>query len=80
MVAGERINDPSKLKLGDIVHFTKAALEWNRNRDYRVITLRQDSIVVRAYGSFLAEDFFDYTIMAYQLENLGTEIVYRRMG
>lgn len=76
MVAGERINDPSKLMLGDIVHFTKAALEWNRTRDYKVITLRDDSIVVRAYGIFLEEDFFDYTIMAYQLEKLGTEIVY----
>ncbi len=67
---------PEHLMLGDTVHFTKAALEWNRDRDYKVITLRQDSIVVRASGTFLTEDFFDYTIMAYQLENLGTEIVY----
>ena len=77
MATGERVTHPEQMMLGDVLHFTEAALEWNRDRDYKVITLRQDSIVVRAYGTFLTEDFFDYTIMAYQLEKLGAEIVYR---
>lgn len=75
MATGERITEPSQLMLGDILHFSKAALEWNRDRDYKVITLRQDSIVVRAYGTFHPNDFYDYTIMAYQLEELGAELI-----
>lgn len=75
MVKGERVTNPEQLMLGDMVHFTKAALEWNRDRDYKVITLRQDSIVVRAYGMFYPNDFYDYTIMAYQLEELGAELI-----
>lgn len=75
MATGERVTTPESLMLGDYVRFTNAALEWNRDRPYKVIILRQDSIVVRAYGLFHKEDFFDYTIMAYQLEPLGTEVL-----
>lgn len=76
MVARERITDPSKLMLGDIVHFTNAALEWNRDRDYKVVGLRLDSITVQAESTFLEGDLFTYTILGRQLEELGTEIVY----
>lgn len=62
--------------LGDIVHFTNAALESNRDRDYQVIETRLDSITVQTRGTFLPHDRYSYTILATQLEELGTEIVY----
>jgi len=75
MASGERVTTPESLMLGDYVRFTNSALEWNRDRQYKVIIIRQDSIVVRAYGTFVTADFFDYTIMGYQLESLGTEVL-----
>ena len=76
MVAGERITSPTQLMLGDIVHFTNAALESNRDRDYLVEEVRLDSITVSTRGTFFPRDKYTYTILAAQLEELGTKIVY----
>lgn len=76
MATGERINDPCELMLGDIVHFTNAALEWNRDRDYTVVGIRLDSIDVETKSTFFEGDKVYYTILGRQLADLGTEIVY----
>lgn len=76
MATGERITKPELLMLGDIVHFTNAALKSNRTRDYKVVGLRFDSIDVQAKSTFIDGGRFTYTILARQLEELGTEIVY----
>ncbi len=75
MDSGGRITKPSQLMLGDILHFTNAAMDWNRTRDYRVIIIQQDSIVVSAQSSVREDEEFEYTIPASQLELLGTELM-----
>lgn len=87
MATGELSEPVSKAKmlmLGDFLRFTKAPLESNRTRDYKVVELRLDYLNEEEFGETTVEsitgDRFRYHITDDKLVELGAEIVYRRMG
>jgi hypothetical protein len=79
-VTGEPVHRAHELMLRDILHFTKAPLESNRTRDYKVVELSENDhgnlTVVQAQSG----DKFHYRLTDEQLVDLGAELVYARMG
>jgi hypothetical protein len=86
MVEGELsepISEAKKLMLGDILHFTKAPLESNRTRDYKVVELflvNETPVSGGTVVEAMTGDKFRYRLTDAKLVELGAEIVYRRMG
>jgi hypothetical protein len=80
----EPISEAKKLMLGDFLRFTKAPLESNRTRDYKVVELRLDYLDGKEFGETVVEaisgDRFRYHVTDAKLVELGAEIVYRRVG
>jgi hypothetical protein len=83
-VIGEPVHRATELMLRDVLHFTKAPLESNRTRDYKVVELRLDEIDGVFHGETVVEavsaDRFRFHLSDEKLVELGAELVYARMG
>lgn len=75
---GEPVTRATELMLRDILRFSKAPLESNRTRDYRVIELRL--LNEFNHGETVVEDMegsrYPYRLTDDKLVELGAEIVY----
>lgn len=79
-VTGEPVHRAHELMLRDILHFTKAPLESNRTRDYKVVELQANDYGNMTVVEAQSGDKFRYNFTDEQLVELGAELVYARMG